>query len=232
MHRFRDYQRVSSVYLDLNWVGRVYAFFRFLICPFGIIESLLPKSGKFLDIGCGHGLFANLLALRAVDRKVMGCDLNPDRIRAARRSTQGRENITFFLVDVKQLEIPSCDVITMVDLLHPLSPSDQCSVLRDAAVKLKPGGVLLIKDIDRTPYLKFLWNYLHDLIFTFGGPLNYVEKNKLLHFLEHRGFHAQLMPLETLTPYPHILFLRTKSQNDHVSFDGCCPGNIDDKSCN
>lgn len=207
-----DYKEVSRLYPNLNAVTKAYFMMRFLICPFGRIEQLLPKEGFFVDVGCGYGLFANLLAIRSSKRIVIGCDINHVRIRIAANSTVGRSNISFSASDVKDLKLPPCDVVTMVDLLHHVPFELQTSLIKQCHVQLNRDGLLVIKDIDKVPMLKYAWNYMHDFIMTRGGALYFVNKTQMCKFLEEVGFKVDALRLRTAAPYPHIMYICRKIQ--------------------
>ena len=87
---FDDYAEIVRLYPRLSPWGRLYFPLRFLICPFRRVEAAVPKSGVVVDIGCGYGLFANLLAMRSGTRNVLGYDID-----AARSCVGGRTNIAF-----------------------------------------------------------------------------------------------------------------------------------------
>ena len=210
MQWFHDFKAVARLYPNLNISMNAYFVMRFLICPFRKFESLLPKSGYFVDVGCGYGLFANLLAILSPERRVSGCDIDQTKIRIALSATNGRDNISFFVSDVKDLELPECDVVTMVDLLHHVSPELQASLIKDCFAKLKVGGLLVIKDIDTVPFPKYAWNYIHDFIMTRGEPLYFVGRHQMCSLLEKIGFKVNIYCLQSLAPYPHILYLCKK----------------------
>ena len=208
---FDDYEEVVRLYPRLSLWGRLYFPLRFLICPFRRVEPAVPKWGVVVDIGCGYGLFANLLAVRSEARQVTGCDIDPGRINVARSSVGSRNNICFS-VSNKAVTLPSCDAVTLLDVLHHVAPDVRLRLLQEVFQKLRPGGELVIKDIDKTPRFKYLWNYLHDWVMTQGKPCYYLGSFEMCRLLEEIGFVVVPEPLETRDPYPHILYRCTKSK--------------------
>ena len=206
---FDDYEEVVRLYPSpSSWV-KLYFAQRFLVCPFRRVESAVPKSGVVVDIGCGHGVFANLLAVRSGARHVIGCDIDAARINVARSSVGGRNNI-YFSVSNDVATLPSCDAVTLLDVLHHVAPDVRLRLLQEVFQKLSPGGELVIKDIDKAPRFKYLWNYLHDCVMTQGKPCYYLGKLEMRRLLEEIGFVVVPEPLETHGPYPHILYRCTK----------------------
>ena len=57
---------------------------RLAICPFEEVARHVPHDASVLELGCGYGLLANLLALEAPSRSVIGIDSEPSRIAVAR----------------------------------------------------------------------------------------------------------------------------------------------------
>ena len=102
------------------------------------------KCQNALEIGCGAGAFARLLAKRS--QNVLALDLSPEMIRIARECSTKFPNIEFDLADVRDrvFSEDSFDCIATIATLHHL-PFREVLVKLKAA--LKPGGVLLVLDL-------------------------------------------------------------------------------------
>jgi SAM-dependent methyltransferase len=97
-----------------------------------------------LDIGCGTGAFARLLARRT--DHVLGLDLSPQMIRLARERSQQYPNVDFQVADVTTWTFPQerFDCIASIATFHHLPLEETLIKARDA---LKVGGTLLILDL-------------------------------------------------------------------------------------
>lgn len=42
---------------------RLYTFLRLKLTPIAMLEKYVPKEANILDLGCGTGIFANILSL-------------------------------------------------------------------------------------------------------------------------------------------------------------------------
>ena len=207
--RLDDYEEILRLYPSLPRSIKLYFALRFLVCPFRRVESVVPSSGVIVDIGCGYGLFANLLAVRSGARYVIGCDPDVSRIGIAGSSVGRRSNVSFS-VSKDGAALPCCDAVTLVDVLHHIAPGPRLKLLKEIFRQLRPGGDLVIKDIDKTPRAKYLWNYLHDFAMTRGAPCHFLANFQMCRLLEEVGFLVVAEPLKTRDPYPHILYRCTK----------------------
>ncbi|MCA1575811.1 MAG: methyltransferase domain-containing protein [Acidobacteria bacterium] len=99
---------------------------------------------KALEIGCGTGSFARLLAGRC--KRVVAIDLSSEMIRVARARSAQFENVEFELADVMTWEFPRSqfDFICSIATLHHLEQRELLVKMRDA---LRPRGVLVIMDL-------------------------------------------------------------------------------------
>src|SRR3989338_9125932 len=111
-------KQLIDLYRDGFLFDAMYVYARWYTNDFEYLETVVPKKGRILDIGCGYGLFSNYLALRSRDRVVIGADLSTKRIRAAKKSVRGRTNIHFELEDANNLTTEKYDAMLMTDFLH------------------------------------------------------------------------------------------------------------------
>jgi ubiquinone/menaquinone biosynthesis C-methylase UbiE len=112
----------------------------------------LGARGRMLDIGCGPGQIPLLVAERLSDCTVVALDLAPAMLAIARRKLDAsphRDRVELVLGDAKSLELPdgSFDAVFSNTILHHMT--DPRPFLREAARVLRPGGVLLVRDLYR-----------------------------------------------------------------------------------
>lgn len=110
-----------------------------------LLAQLPPHLDRALDVGCGAGQFARLLAARA--SQVDAIDISPQMIAAARGQADPG-NVAWLVGDVMQqaLEPASYDVVTAIASLHHL-PLD--AGLDRLATLVRPGGVLAVLGLAR-----------------------------------------------------------------------------------
>ena len=121
-------------------------------------ESVFPKQGRLLELGCGAGNLSIYFA--QVGYSVTGVDIAPTAIAWARENaaTAGVD-IPFILSDVLQLsevEEGTFDIAVDGRCLHCIIGEDRAQFLDTAHRVLKPRGILLINtmcnEVPQTPY--------------------------------------------------------------------------------
>jgi len=109
-----------------------------------LLRHVPAKCGNALEIGCGTGTFARLLAQRC--ERVVAIDLSTEMIRVARARSRQFENLEFELADVMRWDFRQShfDFICSIATLHHLDQRELLPKIKDA---LKPRGVLVILDL-------------------------------------------------------------------------------------
>jgi SAM-dependent methyltransferase len=106
----------------------------------------LVEAKRVLDLGCGEGYGADLLASRA--REVVGVDLAPEAVYHARK-TYRRPNLRFRYMDIYRLELgeESFDVVCSLQVIEHLHEPER--FMEEARRVLKPGGICVITTPNR-----------------------------------------------------------------------------------
>jgi len=109
--------------------------------------ALLPPDWVVADLGCGTGTAAAALAPHV--RRVVGVDQSAAMLRAARRRTEGIENVELRrgALEALPLDDRSCDAALLVLVLTYVS--EPLAALREAARVLRPGGRAVLVDLAR-----------------------------------------------------------------------------------
>ncbi|WDV49733.1 class I SAM-dependent methyltransferase [Streptomyces coeruleorubidus] len=114
-----------------------------------ILRQFPRRVGSALDVGCGSGDLARLLAGRA--ERVHGVDADPAITARARELTPTAVPVTYTVADAPAgLPDGPYDVITCVAVVHHLPFTQALEAFRD---RLAPGGTLVIVGVsrERTP---------------------------------------------------------------------------------
>jgi ubiquinone/menaquinone biosynthesis C-methylase UbiE len=114
-----------------------------------LIPLLVPGT-SILDIGCGPGTITLDLADRVAPATVLGIDVAPAAIEAARaeRERQGTTNVEFRIADLYALDIDddTFDIVHAHQVLQHLA--DPVGALREMRRVCRPGGVVAARDSD------------------------------------------------------------------------------------
>ena len=112
----------------------------------------IPRGAKILDVGCGVGRHAVLLATHG--HQVTGVDISALYLREARReAARGGAEVAFLRKDMRKLDFRS-ELDAVINLFTSFgyfpNPRDDLRVLKNIARALKPGGALLLDIINGT----------------------------------------------------------------------------------
>lgn len=141
-----DFSRAAKIRTYQRWYAGT---------PYEHVEQYIPKKGNIIDLGCGWGMFANLMALKSPERNVYGIDLDEMKINWAKKTVkEGRTNIDFAVQDLQNVDLPRVDAIVLYDVAHHLEEAVQFKVLEICYRKLSSGGLLVLKENDVVPLWK------------------------------------------------------------------------------
>lgn len=128
----------------------------------GAIASLpLTPQMKVLDVGCGDGFYAGLLAERLLSPgRVIALDVDPNFLAVARQNPAVREarcEVDFVQADLAELpdECRDCDVVWCAQSLYSLP--EPIAALRQMAAAVKPGGIVAVLENDTLHQLLLPW---------------------------------------------------------------------------
>lgn len=114
-----------------------------------LFESLMPKTGKIVDVGCGYGFLPYMLMFKGRKREILGVDYDDEKIAIADNCVDKSSKLSFDVGDVTVYDFPQADGFIISDVLHYLKEDQQIQVIENCVSKLNKGGVLVIRDADK-----------------------------------------------------------------------------------
>ena len=163
-------------------------------------HKLLPREGKFYDLGCGYGFMTYMLHWAAMRREFIGVDYDEDKIATAQNNYLRDDKICFEQADVTTYQLEACDGVIISDVLHYLLPEQQTMLLEHCVAVLNPGGKLIIRDgikelEDRFKRTK-LSEFFSTRMFRFNktnNDLHFISQSFIESFSAENGLSVQVM---------------------------------------
>lgn len=159
-----------------------------------------------LDIGCGLGLLGFWLRERGYAGPYLGLDLDAGKIAAAQALADAHyRDLTFRVGDARALAGFTGHVV-MLDVLHYLERSEQQALLAEAACRVAPGALLLIRNVLREPGWRFRATVAEEgfirLIRWLGSPpRHYPTRTEIEQALAAAGLACTVTPMWGRTPF-------------------------------
>ena len=176
----------------------------------------VPKS-QGIDLGCGTGWYLKEIAKRGY--KMTGLDYSSELVETARKNNPGNSaailvgNILNLNLDKESFDFAYC-----INSLHHLENDSQLSTALSQINRiLKPGGVLIIHELNTFFLFRIFLNYIFPLtnkIDKFGGE-NWVSPGKLF---KQSMFEVKEIHFYTFFPHiiPKALFVFFSKINDFM----------------
>ena len=210
-------ERAVHRYREAPLVARTLVHGRAFLSDLAFVDRYVPRHGFIVDLGCGHGLFANLLTEAAPSRRVLGIDLDDRKIAVARSTIGDRESLRFEVGDIVHEAVPKCDAVTIIDVLYLLPPSDQEAVLRKAGDALVENAPLVVKAQERAASPRYALTYAQELVTTAlgvtrGGArrFHFLDRDAAVAMFERAGFLVDVIDMPG-RPYTDVVYLARKA---------------------
>src|SRR4051794_33402080 len=185
---------------------RVFLAARFAVLPRrALVREFRTLRGRVLSVGAGHGLMERWLAELSPDVTIDGFERDVERVELA--SGHPHPRVTLHARDVRAIDAHAqYDAALAIDVIHHVPSEDHSALAAALARALKPDGVLLIKDIARTPGWKHWWNSFHDHVVTTEWSIDAREPDDLAALFADAGFEVErCYRAGRLSPYPHFM---------------------------
>jgi 2-polyprenyl-3-methyl-5-hydroxy-6-metoxy-1,4-benzoquinol methylase len=179
---------------------------------FAAVQPLLAASPRaLLDVGCGLGLLGQYLREHGYRARYLGVDLDTRKIIEAKAATPSGLALEFATGSATSLPDFHGDV-ALIDVLHYLPAGHQQLALAEAAARVAPGGIIVIRNVVREPNWRFRATVIEErliraLRWMRYPATHYPEQDEIEAPLRASGFSTQVTPLWGRTPFNSYLFV-------------------------
>ncbi len=182
---------------------------------------MIPRDAAILDIGGGQGILTLLHAYMGrltSNTKSLVMDWDEKKIaKGGAAAKQLKLNVSFVNADIHTYPLPdeTFDCVCCIDVLHYNKPREQDLLLKRAANVVKPGGILMIRDMDashpwRTRFTKLQESLSLKWGFSRADKLYPRTAASLTAALEPLGFDVDVKPNWQGTLFSNVLIVATK----------------------
>jgi SAM-dependent methyltransferase len=133
-----------------------------------LVQQGLPAGARGLDLGCGQAWY--LAELTRLGYRVDGVDYSAGQLEKAAQHLRerGHGETLFVQADAQNLPLKddTYDFVYSINAMHHiLSPQAQANAFREIVRVLRPGGLLILHEINsRNPLFRFYMGYLFPLL--------------------------------------------------------------------
>lgn len=198
---------LTHAYSSAPFLHRALVWARPAICPYEPILAPIPSHATVLDVGCGVGALLVSLSLRGDLQAGTGCDINPASISIAQTAARqvNAASLQFIATrDINDIPRGPFDVVTLIDVMHHVSPTAQREFFAACAERVGAGGILLYKDMANRPLWKNLFNRLHDAVLA-RQIIHYVPIELVKDWSQALGFTIEKQAAYSRFAYAHEL---------------------------
>ena len=179
---------------------------------FRAVGPLLASSPRpLLDVGCGLGLLGQYLREHGFRARYLGIDLDARKIGEAQRAAQNGLDLEFSTGSATSPPDFRGDV-ALLDVLHYLPAGHQQLALAEAAARVTPGGMLVIRNVVRDASWRFRAtvmeeHFIRALRWMRYPATHYPGREEIEAPLRASGFSTEVTPLWGRTPFNSYLFI-------------------------
>jgi len=139
-------------------------------------NKLIPRKCTITDLGCGYGYLDFMLSMVSEGRIIRAYDYDEDKIAVANNCAIKNEQLSFKTADITQLDLETSDVFILNDVLHYLPGDMQIEMIEKCIAKTNQGGMIIIRDSDKSLKKRHLGTQFTEFISTNFGFNKTVHK--------------------------------------------------------
>jgi len=163
-----------------------------------LMKRYLPKSGSYLEVGCGTGFVLKMIVETFPDWEIHATEAQPEGIEFAKQRVS--RNVTFFQIDACAIPFrQEFNVVGAFDVIEHIR--DDTKAISEIYAALKPGGFFILS----VPQHMLLWSKYDEAGCHFrrysAKELEAKLKDAGFTIVESTSFNSLLLPLMLLSRY-------------------------------
>lgn len=213
----RAVERTARRYAGARPRDRYYVLAKLRGDPVARQLTKLGDLGDVVDVGCGRGQLALLLAESGQAKSVVGLDWDARKIATAESAGATRHppssaTLSFRVEDVRAAAIPEANTVLLIDVLHYLSQEEQEVLLERACAAVRGGGRLIVREADARRTWRAMATRLPERIgvalgFNRGSRICMRTVEEIVRFIEVRGLACTTDSLSEGVPLANTLIV-------------------------
>jgi SAM-dependent methyltransferase len=230
-------RRAFTSYRGAPAGARAFVAARYVVAPLGpLAAEFRGRTGTVLSLGSGLSMLERYLAELEPGLHFEGVDLDPVKVELIARTHHLSPRVSLRLGDATRLrelegldagspggaavdpartgsaDAGGYDLVLICDAMHHFPADVHGDVLRSAAEVLRPGGTVVVKDLDAGPAWKYHWNRIHDRIVAGPDPIHCRPPADMAALVTAAGLVVERADRidHALTPYAHYLIRATR----------------------
>jgi uncharacterized protein (DUF2062 family)/2-polyprenyl-3-methyl-5-hydroxy-6-metoxy-1,4-benzoquinol methylase len=202
-------RRYDGLHPRFKWYART----EYVMDPcYRVIAPLVPAGAFAVDLGSGLGMLPVLLGVLGDGRRALGVEWDRKKVECGAHAAEGLADIRVVEGDARSVELPPCDVITLVDMLHYWDAGSQRALLARCRAALRPGGRLLVREGDPSRRGGARWTRAVEALVTRlgwnrGPEVRFRPVDELRADLEALGFRVRIDEVAARTHPGNVLFV-------------------------
>lgn len=192
--------------------ARAHILVRFFTAPFLRTLDAVPRGSRVLEIGAGHGSYAELITRNGIAREVIAVEPDLRKSLLPMRNPQVRWVAGF----------DSCirgefDAVVIYDATYRIPLDERVAMYRRSFTRLRPGGTFVLKDLDPEHKFKMSWARFqewlsdHFLHISIGSGFIYQTRGEVEQTLASIGFvDFKVAEVDRGYPHSHIIYTARK----------------------
>ncbi|HVG25423.1 MAG TPA: class I SAM-dependent methyltransferase [Thermoanaerobaculia bacterium] len=210
---FRGLRKLHRAFRRYPAGHRLHVFIRYLTCPFTRTIEDVPAGARVLEVGAGHSAFGVLIDERVKEVVAVEPDLRKSVLptpSAKIRKVAGFDDC---------VRATDFDAAVVYDVTYRMPDAIRRALFGRLFTRLRPGGVLVFKDMDNGHRWKMKWarfqEWLSDrfLHISIGEGFVYQSREEVERMLREIGFTKfSARAIDRGYPHPHIIYTAVKPE--------------------